>query len=235
MTPWLTRRCAAAHAEHRTTDAESELVTGPTWLADSLAVVMALMAVYCASRIVTARRRGQATESDVDLVHVAMGGGMAYLLFQTPASALSRLGVIGFALAVAYFLARGAGQSLRGSRMLRGGAHHAQHALGSGAMLIMFLPVAHPTLSTLATASMPAMSGMKGGMPGMAGMAAHGAPVSLSLAAAVLGVLLLGFAGANVARLRSATPASPPQLAPRLALCCQAAMSVTMGYMLLMI
>jgi Domain of unknown function (DUF5134) len=223
----LTRGCAAAHAERRTTDPESELVTGPTWLADSLAVVMALTAVYCASRIVTARRREKPTESDVDLVHVAMGGGMAFLLLQTPAAALSRLGVLGFALAVAYFFARSARQSRRESQLFRGGAHHVQHALGSGAMLIMFLPAAHHAVATMPTSSMS-------GMPGMAGMGVHSSPVSLSVAAAVLGVLLLGFAVANVVRLRSTTPASTPLLAPRLALCCQAAMSMTMGYMLLM-
>jgi hypothetical protein len=212
------------------TDAESEPVTGPIWLADALAAVMGLMAVYCASRILTARRRGRQTEPDVDLVHVAMGGGMAYLLLRTPDSPLSRLGVISFALAGGYFLARAARQSRRESYLLRSGAHHFQHALGSGAMLIMFLPVSHPSLATMAAPSMARM-------PGMAGMGPHGAPVSLTVAAAVLGVLLLGFAMANLDRVRSVTPLPPssPLLAPRLALCCQAVMSMAMGYMLLML
>jgi hypothetical protein len=203
-------------------------VTGPIWLADALAVVMGLTAVYCASRIVSARRRGQQTEPDVDLVHVAMGGGMAYLLLRTPDSQLSRLGVVGFALAVTYFLGRSASQSLGGDgHLLRSGTHHFQHALGSGAMLIMFLPAAHRTVAT-----MPGMAGMAA-MPGMTGMGAHGAPVSLTVAAGVLGVLLLGFAVANLGRVRSTAPVPAPLLAPRLALCCQAVMSMTMGYMLL--
>jgi Domain of unknown function (DUF5134) len=206
-------------------------VTGPIWLAYSLAFVMALTAVYCASRIVTARRRGLPTEPDVDLVHVAMGGGMAYLLLRTPGWALGRLGVIGFALAIAYFLTRSARQSLRESQLLRGGAHHFQHALGSGAMLVMFVPAIHPTVSSVATSSMPGMTGVAG-MTGMAGTG--GGPVSPGVAAGVLGVLLLGFAVANLSRIRSAPAASPPLLAPRLALCCQAVMSMTMGYMLLM-
>jgi hypothetical protein len=206
-------------------------VTGPTWLADSLAVVMAVMALYCASRIVTARRRGQRTEPDVDLVHVAMGGGMAYLLLRTPDWQLTRLGVIGFALAGAYFLTRSARQSVRESDLLGSGAHHFQHALGSGAMIIMFLPATHATLSTISSSSMAGMPGMTG----MPGMAAHGGPVSLTALAVVLAVLLLGFAVTNLARMRSATSASSPLLAPRLALCCQAAMSMTMGYMLLTI
>jgi hypothetical protein len=199
-------------------------VTGPTWLADSLAVVMATMAVYCASRIVMARRQGLTTEPDVDLVHVAMGGGMAFVLLHAPGAHLSRLGVASFAVAGAYFLARSARRFGQHDYLLRGGAHHVQHALGSGAMIFMFLPPSHTM------ASMPSMPGMA-----MPATAAHTGVPGLAVAAGVLAVLLAGFALVNVRRIVSATPASPQLLTPRLALCCQAVMSMTMCYMLLLI
>jgi hypothetical protein len=199
-------------------------VTGPTWLVDAIAALMTVTALYCASRIVLARWHGRASEPDVDLVHVAMGGGMAYLLLRTPGSQLSRLGVISFAVAAAYFLLRSLREYSRESHQLRSGAHHFQHVVGSGAMLVMFLPVSRSSMP-----SMPAMPSM----PGMAATSGHGGVASLPVAAAVLAVLLLGFALANLGRVASGTPASTRLLAPRLALCCQAVTSLAMGYMLL--
>lgn len=204
-------------------------MTGPTWLADCLATVMALTAAYCASRILVARYRSRVTQLDVDAVHVAMGGGMAYLLLRTPGSHLSRIGVLCFAAAAAYFLARSLRQFSRESYPLSGGVHHVQHALGSGAMIFMLGPAAH---STASAASMP-------GMPSMAGATAHSGLTTVALAAGVLAVLLLGFTLVNVGRLVAATspstesPSLRSLLAPRLAVCCQALMSMTMCYMLL--
>jgi hypothetical protein len=207
-------------------------VIGPTWLADVLAAVMTVTAVYCLSLILVARLLRRETEPDVDLVHVAMGGGMAYLLLRVPGTQLTRWGVIGFALAAAYFLARSLHVYLQESDLLRSGAHHFQHALGSGAMILMVLP-AHSS-----TSAMPSMPGMTS-MPGMAsasGVATHSGTASLTVAAVVLAVLLLGFALANLRRVVTAdSPASPALLTPRVALCCQALMSMTMGYMLLML
>jgi Domain of unknown function (DUF5134) len=208
---------------------ESGQVTGPTWLADCLAAIMAITAAYCASRILVARYRGRVTEPDVDAVHVAMGGGMAYLLLRTPGSQLSRLGIIGFAVAAAYFLTRSLRQHGRPSYPLSGSVHHVQHALGSGAMIFMFLPAGHSTASAV---SMPSM-------PSMPGMAAHAGLAPVAVAAGVLAALLLGFTLVNVGRLVSSTNLSPASsslrslLAPRLAVCCQALMSMTMCYMLL--
>jgi hypothetical protein len=206
-------------------------VTEPTWLVDALVAAMAVTAVYCLSRILVARLLQRQTEPDVDLVHVAMGGGMAYLLLRAPEAQLTRWGVIGFGLAAAYFLARSLHQYSRESYLLRSGAHHFQHALGSGAMILMVLPAHSPT------SSMPSMPSMPG-MASMAGMAstsgAPGGPAGLTAAAVVLALLLVGFALANLGRAVTTTgTASPRLLTPRLALCCQALMSMTMGYMLL--
>jgi hypothetical protein len=212
-------------------------VIGPTWLADALVAVLTVTAVYCLSRILLARLLRRETEWDVDLVHVAMGGGMAYLLLRAPGTQLTRWGVIGFGMAAAYFFARSLHQYTRGSYLLRSGAHHFQHALGSGAMILMVLPSHPPTPSMPA---MPAMAGIAGtvSMPGMAsGVAAHSGTAGVTVAAVVLALLLLGFALANFRHAAAATTgiSSPPLLTPRLALCCQALMSMAMGYMLLML
>jgi hypothetical protein len=202
-------------------------VIGPTWLADVLAAVMTVTAGYCLSRILVARRLRRETEPDVDLVHVAMGGGMAFLLLRAPGTQLTRWGVIGFALTAAYFLGRSLHQYTRENYLLRSGAHHFQHALGSGAMILMVLPSHSPTTS------MPSMPGMTGMTPGAA---AHSGTASLTVAAIVLALLLVGFALANLGQAVTAnSPASPSQLSPKLALSCQALMSMTMGYMLLML
>jgi hypothetical protein len=77
------------------------------------------------------------------------------------------------------------------------------------------------------------------GMPSMAGATAHSGLTTVALAAGVLAVLLLGFTLVNVGRLVAATspstesPSLRSLLAPRLAVCCQALMSMTMCYMLL--
>jgi hypothetical protein len=206
---------------------ERERVIGPTWLADVLASVMTVTALYCSIRILLARLlRGQ-TEPDVDLVDVAMGGGMAYLLLRVPGTQLTRWGVIGFALAAAYFLVRSLHGYTQEFYLLRSGAHHFQHTLGSGAMILMVLPSHSPT------PSMPSMPGMPSMAPA-SGLLTHSGTASLSVAAVVLALLLLGFALANLGRVVTTnTDASQPLLTPRLALCCQALMSMTMGYMLL--
>jgi hypothetical protein len=192
-------------------------------------------AVYCLSRILVARLLRRETEPDVDLVHVAMGGGMAYLLLRVPGTQLTRWGVIGFALAAAYFLARSLHRYTRETYLLRSGAHHFQHALGSGAMILMVLPAHSPTSSMPSMPSMPRMTSMPG-MASASGVATHSGTASLTVAAVVLALLLLGFALANLRRVVTAdSPASRALLTPRVALCCQALMSMAMGYMLLML
>jgi hypothetical protein len=214
---------------------ERERVIGPTWLADVLASVMTVTALYCSIRILLARLLRRQTEPDVDLVHVAMGGGMAYLLLRVPGTQLTRWGVIGFALAAAYFLVRSLHGYTQEFYLLRSGAHHFQHTLGSGAMILMVLP-SHSSMPSMP--GMPSIPGMTS-MPAMApasGLSTHSGTASLSVAAVVIALLLLGFALANLGRVVTTnTDASQPLLTPRLALCCQALMSMTMGYMLLML
>jgi len=55
-------------------------VGGPSWLADTLAAVMIVITFYCAGRLIVSLRMGRHTEFDADGLHVAMGAAMAGML-----------------------------------------------------------------------------------------------------------------------------------------------------------
>ena len=55
-------------------------MTGPSWLAGILAVIMIATAGYCASRLIIARAHRRKDDRDVDLVHTVMGVAMAGML-----------------------------------------------------------------------------------------------------------------------------------------------------------
>jgi hypothetical protein len=112
---------------------------GPGWLAGTFAAVMIATAVYCVSRLVSARRWRRPTEYDVDGVHVLMGVAMAGML-------VPRLNVfwdsgweVIFAAAMAWF----GGRAIRGYRHHRARSprapHDLEHLLASGAMLYMLM------------------------------------------------------------------------------------------------
>lgn len=197
-------------------------MTGPTWLTDAVAATMGMTAIYCIGRIAVSRLQGRVSETGVDLVHVAMGLGMADMLLRPAEAGVNRLGVIGFAAATGYFLFRGLRRYVEDGYRPVDSGHQLQHALGSGAMLFMFAPGSRAAMVTSS----------------MSGMNASGLD-RVTPAAGLLALLLLGFALATVGRLVSSagrpTPSSPPLLAPRLALCCQALMGASMCYALLAI
>ncbi len=211
---------------------------GPSFLAGGLAIVMIAVAVYRAGRLVAARRGHRMIERDVDVVHIAMGLGMAGMLVPRlnplAGGAWTFGATVFFALSASWFLTRVL-VAVLGSRPV---GHHLAHLLASGAMLYMLDGVP-------GTGSMSGMSGMSGMGVG-----------SPTVASALTVALLVAFAGqvvvttGHVARLSTATAGGasiatggPPTtvdteacrpLAPRLAGGCQIAMSVTMGYMLLL-
>jgi hypothetical protein len=208
-------------------------VTGSTWLTDLVAATMLATALYCVGRIVIARARALVTETDVDLVHVAMGLGMADMLLRPPGSAVNRIGAVGFGAATGYFAFRSLRQYAAPRSRPVGLGHHLQHALGSGAMLFMFLPGSH-TAMTSSISTMSAPSGLAR-VPPTAGLLAL---LLLGLALATAGRLVSSVGaptGATPAGWAAATEraAGPTVLAPRLAICCQVLMSASMCYALL--
>ncbi|HEY2306977.1 MAG TPA: DUF5134 domain-containing protein [Streptosporangiaceae bacterium] len=241
-------------------------MAGPSWLAGTFAAVMILTAAYSASRLVTSRLRGRATELDTDALHAVMGAAMAGMLVPKlhvlPGSAWAAV----FGAAAAWFgwhamPARGRGTS--GSRC----RYPVPHLIECTAMLYMLLPL---------HGARPAQGGT--GMA-MAGMGASAGPGSFPALAVILALFMLGHivwtadrlatlarakTTADLARNRGhqpsmvllaaapshyaggppATPAAPvtrhgqhagrPVLAPKLAACGKIAMSITMGYMLIL-
>jgi hypothetical protein len=202
-------------------------MSGPAWIADALAVVMIATAVYCVSRIATARRWRRPTEYDVDGVHVVMGVAMAGML-------VPRLSLVGggawavvFGGAATWFGA----QTVRGYRRRRRenrSAHHVPPLLASGAMLYMVL-------------ALPA-AGAAGGRAGLSMGAGTGA--GFPALALVLALALIGYVIWTTDRLTSLAPVAVtgtqvravtgPPMSLRLAACCDIVMGLTMGYMLIL-
>jgi hypothetical protein len=234
-------------------------VSSPAWLAGGFAVLMIVIAVYCACRLAMASLRGRDTELDTDGLHVLMGVAMAGMLEPrlTPISGTAWRAV--FAAAAAWF----AWQAIRpGGRADRARcAHPAPHAVECAVMVYMLVPVG----------SWPAGHGPGMAMPGMSQGATAGNPaLTLVLALFMLGYVLSATDRlARLSRARAAAPAlgaaaprpspaavtvpaaaiapgahscaasreHPPgraALAPRLAACYKIAMGIVMGYMLVM-
>jgi hypothetical protein len=55
-------------------------MSGPAWLAGSFAILMIVIAGYCAARLAVSRLRARNTERDADALHVLMGVAMAGML-----------------------------------------------------------------------------------------------------------------------------------------------------------
>jgi hypothetical protein len=225
----------------------------PSWLAGAFAAVMILTAAYSASRLALSRLRGRATEFDADALHAVMGAAMAGML-------VPRLNVLPDSAWMAVF---GIGAAWFGWHAVRArGAHTSGGSLGRFpvphliecvAMLYMLLPL---------HGLRPAYGGAGMAMAGMGASAASAS--SFPVLAVVLALFMLGYIVWTTDRLAAlvrarATPAlgrtaAPPRgadgavgtpadagtqaggvvLAPALAACGKLAMSITMGYMLIL-
>ncbi|HEX3824182.1 MAG TPA: DUF5134 domain-containing protein [Mycobacteriales bacterium] len=200
----------------------------PSWLGNGLAVVMLAIAAYCASRLVVARFARRQTHYSFDLMHTAMGVAMAGML-------TSHLGptapwIVVFIAAATWFGVSATGNLLavRGTTIATGS--YLRHLLTSGAMVYML--VATPTVA--AAAATPTM------MSGPAGS------TRFPTLALLLGVFMVGYAvmvtdrwsGAKADIDRNGNDAgrdAAPILAPGAVACCQVAMNITMGYMLVVL
>jgi hypothetical protein len=155
-------------------------MTGPSWLADTLAVVMVVIAAYCFSRLVAAWRWQRRTDYDVDGVHVFMGVAMAGMLVPRLNPFWDSGWEVIFGAATAWF----AWQTIRGYRNelavgRRWVVYHFQHVVACGAMLYMFLAVA------------PARAG--GSASGMAMGGSSGSATRFPTLALVLTLALVGY------------------------------------------
>jgi Domain of unknown function (DUF5134) len=199
-------------------------VIAPALLTDSLAIAMLSVAAYCASRLILARLTHRRTNYAVDAVHTAMGVAMAGMLTARLASPTPW--VVVFAVAAGWFGVR-AVRGLVGvrSRSIAVGSH-VRHLVTSATMVYML--VALPTVAAASTPTAGSVNPM-----GTAG------GVRFPTLALLLGVLMVGYAVTVTDRISrpstttaSETATAATILAPRTVACCQVAMNITMGYML---
>jgi hypothetical protein len=151
----------------------------PAWLTGIFAALMLTVAVYCAGRLIAARRWRRPTEVDTDVGHVLMGVAMAGML----AASLRIMP------AVIWEPVFGAGALWFGSQALRArrGAltspwrclHPTPHMVECAAMLYMFLIL--PTLSAQASGA------------GMGGMSGSAIASRFSFLALVLALFMFGY------------------------------------------
>jgi hypothetical protein len=237
-------------------------VTGPSWLAGILAVIMIATAAYCASRLIIARAHRRKDERDVDLVHTVMSVAMAGMLVSWLNPLPDGVWAVTFGAGTGWFGWR-AWRTRRGRQRRTGVGdtdqsphrHHVPHLVMCGAMVYMLLAAGAVTSA--------AGTGMTMGGPAAAGR--------FPLLALVLAVFMVGYVMWQADRLpalaQASTPGTAPAgalalvpvaadgvpatqtdeatpdrpaspalrvLSPRLSACCQMAMAVTMGYMLIL-
>jgi Domain of unknown function (DUF5134) len=217
-------------------------VTGPSGLSDALAVLMVATSLYCAGRLVVSGPWHRATGRDVDVVHVVMGVAMAGMLAEVFSFGWGGLWETVFGVSAAWFGWKSIDALVRFRSQRKAISHHVGHLVTSGAMYFMFVVGS----AEGAGASTAGRTGS--GVSAMAGMGGESGSAGWLLAVAVvLAVILFGYANWHLRALilsdvlepggpvggRVADPIPATTLSPRLALCCEIVMALTMGYMLI--
>ena len=216
---------------------------GPAWLTAIFAAASLAVAVYCAGRLVVARRGHRPTELDTDGAHVIMGVAMAGMLVSGLRTLPSAIWEVVFAAAAAWFGYRML-QARRGAQSSPWrSSHPLPHLVECGAMVFMFLIL--PAAAGAATRSMSMT---------MTATESRFSFLTLPLAVYLFGyvvwlgdrvtlhapALALATAPASAGSghgpgYGSGSPESArPDLAPRCAAICKITMGITMGYMLIL-
>jgi hypothetical protein len=233
-------------------------MAAPSWLAGTFAAIMVLTAVYSASRLALSRLRGRATELDADALHTVMGIAMAGMLVPWLRLAPNSVWAAVFGIGAAWFGWRAL--PVRGavpSRLLQS-RYPVPHLVECAAMIYMLLPGHRPPGGP--AMAMPGMgtAGSQQGFPALAVILAlfmlgyivwTTDRLTSRTARATTITAAPGSGGDRVApvpadvrepALDTASTPGPddqdgkPALAPRLAACTKIAMSLTMGFMLIL-
>lgn len=218
-------------------------MASPAWLTAIFAAASLAVAVYCAGRLVVARRGHRPTELDTDGAHVIMGVAMAGMLVSGLRTLPSAIWEVVFAAAAVWFGYRML-QARRGAQSSPWrSSHPLPHLVECAAMVFMFLIL--PAAAGAATSSMSMT---------MTATESRFSFLTLPLAVYLFGyvvwlgdrVTLHAPALALAAAPASAGPrpgygsgspspeAAHPYLAPRCAAICKITMGITMGYMLIL-
>ena len=216
---------------------------GPAWLTAIFAAASLAVAVYCAGRLVVARRGHRPTELDTDGAHVIMGVAMAGMLVSGLRTLPSTIWEVVFAAAAVWFGYRML-QARRGAQSSPWrSSHPLPHLVECAAMVFMFLIL--PAAAGAATSSMSMT---------MTATESRFSFLTLPLAVYLFGyvvwlgdrVTLHAPAPALATAPASAGPRpgygsgssgpepAHPYLAPRCAAICKITMGITMGYMLIL-
>jgi hypothetical protein len=231
-------------------------VTGPSWLSALVAALMLLIAASCAARLGLSRSRGRATETDADGLHVLMGVAMAGMLLPRLSPVPGVVWQTVFAAGAAWF----GWQAIRAPRRRPNSwqcAHPAPHAVECAAMLYMLLPArsaGHAPAMAMPSMSAPAAAGSNPAIALLLALFMLGyvlwttdriATMSRATPASANGARAISLPIPALREGSSGTPlpGGPPApragavgvtLAPRFAACYKIAMSIAMGYMLIM-
>lgn len=215
-------------------------MASPAWLTAIFAAASLAVAVYCAGRLVVARRGHRPTELDTDGAHVIMGVAMAGMLVSGLRTLPSAIWEVVFAAAAVWFGYRML-QARRGAQSSPWrSSHPLPHLVECAAMVFMFL-------------ILPASAAVEGTARGMTMTATESrfSFLTLPLALFLFGyVVWLGdrvtlhvpalAVAAQAGDTRSAIgsgsgfAATQSYLAPRCAAICKITMGITMGYMLIL-
>ena len=216
---------------------------GPAWLTAIFAAASLAVAVYCAGRLVVARRGHRPTELDTDGAHVIMGVAMAGMLVSGLRTLPSAIWEVVFAAAAVWFGYRML-QARRGAQSSPWcSSHPLPHLVECAAMVFMFLIL--PAAAGATTSSMSTT---------MTATESRFSFLTLPLAVYLFGyVVWLGdrvtlhapaLALANAPASAGPRPGygsgssgpepAHPYLAPRCAAICKITMGITMGYMLIL-
>jgi hypothetical protein len=222
-------------------------MASPAWLTAIFAAASLAVAVYCAGRLVVARRGHRPTELDTDGAHVIMGVAMAGMLVSGLRTLPSAIWEVVFAAAAVWFGYRML-QARRGAQSSPWrSSHPLPHLVECAAMVFMFLIL--PAAAGAATSS-TSMT--------MTATESRFSFLTLPLAVYLFGYVVwlgdrvtlhapaLALATAPASAGPSAGPGpgygsgspSPepahPYLASRCAAICKITMGITMGYMLIL-
>ena len=209
---------------------------GPAWLTAIFAAASLAVAIYCAGRLVVARRWHRPTELDTDSAHVVMGVAMAGMLVSGLRTLPSAIWEVVFAAGAAWFGYRML-QARRGARPSPWrSSHPLPHLVECAAMAFMFLilpaSAAARGMTMTATESrfsfltLPLALFLFGYVVWLGDRVTLHAP-ALAIAAPTGGTRPPIGSGSGFA-------ATQPYLAPRCAAICKITMGITMGYMLIL-
>ena len=218
-------------------------MASPAWLTAIFAAASLAVAVYCAGRLVVARRGHRPTELDTDGAHVVMGVAMAGMLVSGLRTLPSAIWEVVFAAAAVWFGYRML-QARRGAQSSPWrSSHPLPHLVECAAMVFMFLIL--PAAAGAATSSVSMT---------MTATESRFSFLTLPLAVYLFGyVVWLGdritLHAPALALATAPASAGPrpgygsgssgpepahPYLAPRCAAICKITMGITMGYMLIL-